>query len=233
MKRKLKNELTEYFEAPKPEKKQAFVRKYTMRKMNLSHIVAMQARYISKGVWIFSGLFFGITCLVAQIAEPGYVSMVLALIPFLVILSVTESVRSYRYGMEELELSTRFSLKSILLARMVMLGLGNFVILSAAMLLLKGTLQVRMVYWMAPYFLTAGGSLYIVRKLRGNESTFPCFALAASVCALELCLFMRADVFFAPKYAWVWIGACVIGVIMAVRESYRTIRMTEDLAWNW
>lgn len=228
MKRKRREELTRYFEAPKPDRKRAFVRQFGLQKMNLLHMIFMQSRYISKRVWIFSGLLFGITCLVTQMAQWKYVSMILAFVPFLVMLSVTETMCSYRYGMEELELSARFSLKSIVLARITMLGLGNLVVLTGIMFLVKSNVQIDMVYVMTPYFLTAGGSLCIVRNLRGAESTFPCFGLAALTCVLELYLPWQFEVIFAPEYAWVWVCTCVMGMLITVRESYRIIRMTED-----
>lgn len=232
MKRKRREELSVYFEAPKPERKQSFVRKFGLQKMNLFYMAFMQARYISKGVWIFSALFFGSVCLAAQIADSRYVSMVLGAVPFLVMFSVTESMRSYRYGMEELELSARFSLKSIVLARMMILGLGNFVVLTGVMLLLRSNMQIHMVSVMTPYFLTAAGSLYLVRHLRGTESTFPCTVLATVVCVLELYLPGQCSTLFTVQYAGVWVCVCVIGVMVTAYESYRIIRRTEEFVWN-
>lgn len=232
MERKLKNELAEYFNAPKPERKQAFVRQFGLEKINLFHMVATQTRYISKWVWVFSGLLFGATYLVTRISHPGYVSMVLGFVPFLVMLSVTESMRSYRYGMEELELSARFSLKSIILARMIMLGLGNLAVLAGITFLLRSNMQINMVYVMTPYFLTAGGGLWIVRNLPDKEGTYLCFGLATLVCVLQLSLSWRPHAIFAVEYVWIWMCACVVGMIATVRESWRMIRMTEDLAWN-
>lgn len=229
MKRKRREELSVYFEAPGPERKQSFVRQFGLQKMNLFYVAFLQARYISKGVWIFSALFFGSACLAAQITEPRYVSMVLGAVPFLVMISITESMRSYRYGMEELELSARFSLKSIVLARMMILGLGNFVVLTGVMLLLRSSMQINMISVMTPYFLTAGGSLFIVRHLPGTESTFPCMALAVVVGGLELYLPWHFGDIFQPEYVWVWVCICVFGVIATVCESYRMIQMTENL----
>ena len=229
MERRLREELEGYFEAPKPERKRVFVRQFGMQKMNLLNVVAGQARYISKGVWIFSVCFFGMACAVAQIAEPRYVSMILAIIPFLVMCSVTETTRSYRYGMEELELSVRFSLKSVVLARMVVLGLGNLAVLAGAMLLLRSHMHISIACVMAPYFLTAGGSLYIVRNLRGTEGVLPCLLLASLVCVLELYLPWQLGGIFSPEYAWAWGCACMVGIIITVREGYQTIRMTEGL----
>lgn len=230
MERKRREELAEYFEAPKPLRKQAFVRQFGLSKMNLWQVAAMQARYVSKWVWLFSVLFFGAAFLVAQTAELRYVNMMFGFVPFLVMFSVTESTRSYRYGMEELELSTRFSLKSIVMARMVVLGLGNLAVLVGVMLVLKSQMQINPVYLMAPYFLTAGGGLYIVRIVRGKESTLLCFALAAFVCVTALVLPWQFHSVYLPQNAWIWAGACVAGVLLTARESWRTIRMTEELA---
>ncbi len=228
MERKRKEELFRYFEAPKPERKRAFIRQYGKAKLNLPYIVAMQARYISKGVWIFSGLFFGMIYIAAQMTEVKYVSFVLSVIPFLVMCSVAETTRSYRYGMEELELSARFSLKSIVLARMIVLGVGNLLVLTGTMLLLRSHVNIACI--MTPYFLTAGGSLYIVRRLRGAEGVLPCFALAVVVCILELYLSWQPINMFAPEYVWLWICACIAGIIGTVREGYHTVRMMEELA---
>ncbi len=233
MKRKLKEELAEYYEAPKPTGKRAFIRQFGLQRINLFHVIAMQARYISKWVWIISGLFFGATCLAAQMAEWKHVSMVLAFVPFLVMLSVAESMRSYHYGMEELELTARFSLKSIVLARMVMLGLGNLVVLAGIMLMLRSEYQINIIYVMTPYFLTAGGGLCIVRRLRGGEGIFLCFGLAALICVLQLHLPWGFEVIFKPENVWIWVCACVLGMLVTIREGYRMIRMTEDLVWNY
>lgn len=230
MERKRREELAEYFEAPKPLRKQAFVRQFGLQRMDLAHVIVMQARYISKGVWSFSALIFGLAFLLAQAAEPKYVSVILGCVPFLVMLSVTESMRSYRYGMEELELSARFSLKSILLARMVLLGLGNLTVLAGVLVVLRGYTQFSFVYVMAPYFVTAAGGLCIARTVRGKESTLLCFALSALVCMVVLYMPWQFEEIFSPQNAWIWAVACVAGVIMTIRESWLTIRMTEELA---
>ena len=232
MERKLKKELSGYCEAPVPVRKKAFVQQFGLPKMNLAHVICSQTKYISKWVWIASVLFFGIAILLAQTAELEYVSMILGCVPFLVMISVTESMRSYRYGMEELELSARFSLKSIVLARMLILGIGNMVVLLGAVFVLRSSLQISIAYVMTPYFLTAGGGLWIVRKVRSKENNLFCFALAVLVSASVWYLPWQFNAMYASQNAWLWAGTCIIGIVITVRESFRTIRMTEDLAWN-
>ncbi len=232
MERKRREELAAYFDAPKPERKQVFIRQFQMPKMNLRHITAMQARYISKWVWVFSALFFGGSFLIAQTAEQRYVHMALGFVPFLVMVSLTESTRSYRYGMEELELSARFSLKSIVMARMAALGLGNLAVLIGAMLVLSSRVQINPVHMMTPYFLTAGGGLFIVRNVRGKESNLLCFGLAVFVCAAMQCLPWQFQDIYLPQSVWIWACACAAGVLLTIWESLHTIRMTEELRWN-
>lgn len=232
MERRLKEELCRYYEAPKPRRKQEFIRQFGVQKINLPRLVLMQAKYISKWVWMVSACLSALIYGVSYVMEDKYVSMVYGLVPFLVLISVTESMRSYRYGMEELELSTRFSLKSIIMARMAMLGVGNLAVLIVIANILGQWEGYYLLHVLTPYFLTAGGSLYIVRMVRGNENTFLCFTLAIAVSFLQMLLPWRFSELFAPNYMPIWAALFVGGIVMTVKESYRTIRMTEDLAWN-
>lgn len=227
-KQALRIELAEYFEAPAPKGKRAFVRRFGMPEISLSRMVFMQARYISKWVWLFSAVFFGMVIYIAAAAEPRFLNAIYACIPFLVMLSVTETTRSYRHGMEELEMSARFSLKSIMLARMVMLGLGNLVVLLGTMLLLGDLGQGNGAYALTPYFLTAGGGLCIVRRVRGNESVFLCMGLAGLISGMILFLPLQFNLLFTSQYSGMWVLVCVLGIFVTVRESYRTIRMAEN-----
>ena len=73
--------------------------------------------------------------------------------------------------MEELELATRFSLKSVLLARLCLVGSLHAVLLLCLTLLCRGTGAASfgrtVVYLLVPYLLTAYGGLWLSRRLRG------------------------------------------------------------------
>ena len=232
MERRLKEELMKYYEAPTPQRKQTFVRKIGVQKINLSYLIMLQMKYISKWSWFCSVLFCILTYGMAYTVEDKYVSVVFAILPFWVMISVTESMRSYRYGMEELEFSTRFSLKSIVMARLLVLGVGNLITLIVLSGILSSSPNFHILHVMTPYFLTAGGGLYIVRNIRGSENTMYCFGLATLICVLELIMQWEYEEFFLQRYTDFWAVVCVAGVLFTIRESYRTIRMTEDFAWN-
>lgn len=232
MERRLKEELTKYYDVPAPQRKQAFVRSLGVQKINLAYLTMLQARYISKWTWFCSVLFCVLTFAMSCTVDDKYTSVVFAILPFWVMISVTESMRSYRYGMDELELSARFSLKSIVMARLVVLGVGNLVTLAVLSGILSSSSDFHVLHVMTPYFLTAGGGLSIVRNVRGSENTMYCFGLATVVSVLELIMQWEYQEFFLQRYTDFWAIVCVAGILFTLRESYRTIRMTEDLAWN-
>ena len=232
MKRKHKKALEAYFEAPKPERKNSFLGQFDMPKMDMPHMIATQIRYISKWIWAASALFCILVFAITRYVEITYVSIIFALVPFLVMLSVTESTRSYRYGMEELELSARVSLKSVVLARMIILGIGNLLVLIVAAVFMGNRMYANIVYMMVPYFMTAAGGLYLVRKIKGTEGTAACCLLAVVVSCMETFLSWKYSILYTQQYIAVWLVACVTGLLFMMRESYRAIRMTEDLAWN-
>lgn len=232
MKRKLKEELCRYYEAPKPQRKQEFIRKFGIQKMNLPYLMWQQAKYISKWVWAASVSLCVLIYAAGHVMEERYISMIYGLVPFLVMLFVTESMRSYRYGMEELELSARFSLKSVVMARMMLLGIGNLAVLTVIASVLGECAGYHVLHVLTPYFLTAGGSLSIVRIVRGNESTFFCFLLTITVSFLQMSLSWRFEEVFASGSMPVWVVVFVTGVIITVKESYQTMRMMEELSWN-
>lgn len=232
MDRRLKEELTKYYEAPAPQRKQAFVRKFGIQKINLAYLTMLQARYISKWTWFCSVLFCVLTYVMSCTVDDKYISVVFAILPFWVMVSVTESMRSYRYGMEELELSTRFSLKSIVMARLLVMGVGNLAAFAVLSGILSDSSHFHVLHVMTPYFITAGGGLYIVRNIRGSENTLYCFILAAVISVLELIIQWEYNEFYLQKNTDFWAVFCVAGVLFTLRECYRTIRMTEDLAWN-
>ena len=232
MERRLKEGLKYYYEAPVPQRKEEFIRRLGIQKINLSYLVILQARYISKWAWFGSILFCILTYVMSCTLDDKYVGVVFAILPFWVMLSVTESMRSYRYGMEELELSARFSLKSVVMARLLVLGVSNLIELAVLSTILGSSANFHVLYVMTPYFLTAGGGLYIVRNIRGHENTMYCFILAAIVCILELIIQWEYKEIFLQSYINVWAVLCMAGVLFTIRECYRNIRTTEELAWN-
>ena len=230
MKDSLKKELELYYEAPKPQEKQVFIRQFGVQKIDIFSLSVKQAKYISKWVWICSIFFCGLLYGLGTLLEGRYVGTIAAFLPFLVMLSVTESTRSYRHGMEELELSARFSLKSIVMARMCILGMGNMLVLVFAVMCIGRWRESNFLYMITPYFLSVGGGFYIVRTVRGRESVFFCFGLAGMISMLQALLPFYFQIIFSAEYLFMWAVVCAVAVIVTGREGHRMLQMTECLA---
>lgn len=217
MRRTLKKELERVFEAPEPEHKKEFLRtlghaeKNTI--MSLPAFVFSQAGYIRKWVWGISVLIFAVSMTNAVWVSGNMVGVIPAFMPLLALTLVSESGRSESYGMAELEMATRFSLKSVLLARMGILGMENMMILA---LLFPvgiqkqglGVLQTG-VCILTPYLLMTFSGLYVVRRFRGRETFILCVGIAVGISTL----FTVVQRSFPQLYQGngpVWWGICVL-----------------------
>ena len=126
----LKKELKKNFEAPAPARREAFLQEFAEPAgISLFSFLLIQAQYIRKrtitvSICAFATVLFGSMILLADMLRA-----VSALTPLLALTLVTETGRSEHYGMAELEMATRFSLKSTLLARFGILGMGNLLLL--------------------------------------------------------------------------------------------------------
>lgn len=225
-------ELGRMFEAPPPEGKDQFLKKQGPPKLHLGHLLAVQLSYLPKWVWVvFGGVFL------AVLSAGRYLQMDMlwaagALTPFLVMVSVTESFRSMAWGMEELEMSARFSLQGILLARMGLLGLGNLIWMLGVANMLEGGLPGNVLFLMAPYLLTDLGCLMAVRKLKGREGLYACAGVAAVVCGMELLLSANCSWIWETRYLGWWLAA--VGALFSgnLWEGFRALCKTEEYVWN-
>ena len=232
MNQELQEQLKQIYSAPQPEHKREFIRNHSSRKISLWHMLGIQLAYISKKVWVISALLLAGVVFMSKTWEPRMLGFALALMPLLVLISVSESVRSIIYGMDELEMAARFSLKSIVMAKLGILGVENLVILMLAAVFIRGQFLPSTLYLLTPYLVTALGNLMLVRRIRGVEATYACTALAALVSLAQIYGTFTYQWLYETRYVGIWGIAVVILFCMVIRETFQTIHITEDLAWN-
>lgn len=236
MDRELKRFLQKEFEAPKPVRKERFFRNVGIRPIGYFEFLRTQAAYIRKWIWLLSGIVFGSTVLGATGMKKDMLWCMTALMPVLALTVITESGRSEACGMAEFELSTRFSLKSVVLARLAILGGANLLLICLLLPIVaeSGTSAIFRtgVYMLCPYFLTVFLGLWSVRRIRGRENIYVCAGIAAAVSIGGMCLYWAVPFFYdGSGMAW-WTAALVITAAGALRQGAKMIRQTEELAWN-
>lgn len=234
--KQLKRALKSVYQPPEPAGKQAFLDRIEDVQLTILGFVRTQLHYIRPWGWLFSiGIFLAALALAWQ-ADRQAVWMISALLPFAALSTITEMNRSVRYGMDELELASRFSLKAVMLARLSILGLGNLLLVVLLTPILSVWGQMTIVetgfYILCPYSLTAFCDLYILRRWHGRENMYACVGAAALVSVL--CVVM--DMLPALAAALIQLPVCVcltvFLILMMLREGARYLSHMEELTWN-
>lgn len=250
--RKLLQALRQAYEAPTPVEKQEFLERledqkreaYAMEKsraqalgegmgkISVFRMMAVQLAYLPRWAWgIFATAFFLFFWGSRYLSEEIQWS-ICACVPFLGMAVIEGSFRSLFWKMEELELASRFSLQSILTARMAALGFGSLLLLLflAALTDLLGEGQV-LFFWV-PYLLSSLGCLLVTRRWKGKEGIYAGMAVAACVSCLEMVLYGNFAWLLEPRYMGWWFLAAGVLIVLLLRESARMIKRTEELLWN-
>lgn len=226
-----KAELHRGFAPPKPKRKREFLRQFTPPQTSLADVLLSQLGYIQAWVWLLSGSIYAAAALMLLAKSPYLLHMLSTCAPLLALTVVTESSRSVRCGMAELELSTRFSLKTVVLARLIPLGCIH----PLGLLLLSfgfGRPLAAILYSAAPFLLTAFLGLSITRRYRSHEAQYACGGFAFAISLLTLFSHKLFAVLYEARHLIWWVLAVVI-LAAATGKLYKTILFeTEELAWN-
>lgn len=233
---KLKKALKSGFEPPVPQKKDFFLAQVETPPISFLQFLTLQLGYIRKWIWIFF-IFSFLLMLIGTAYLKKYILWdISAFTPLLALFLITETQRSEFYGMSEFELSTRFSLKSIVLARLGIMGLSTFLficLLTPFLIMNSSFTFLQMgIYLLCPYLLTVFCSLWTVRKIHGKESIYWCTAITFFISASDL-FFHQSYPFLYEKQNFIWwiVTFLFLGTGTAI-QCYQKIQQTEELTWN-
>ena len=236
MKKNLKDAIKYAFEAPQPVRKKMFLRKFSEAKISNFEFMLIQAGYIRKEVWMFSAFILAFALVGAWVMKKDILWTVSSLLPFVALLAVAENAKSITCNMAELEMASRFSLKSVLFARMGAVGAVHLMLLSALILLGRmygaRTIFETGVYMLLPYLAATVSGLWVTRKFRGKEAVYGCTGFAILISGINIVvnderIFAHQEMLFHKK-------VIVLFALMAltVWEYKQSIKGTEDLVWS-
>lgn len=228
--------LSEGFTPPKPRGKRGFLRRAPVPRISMGRFLLGQLRYIRPWVWAAALAATVIPMLGLKLLEGNSLAAACAMSPVLAMLLITETGRSQTWGMVELEQASRFSLKSVVLARAIALGAVSGVGLLA--LTLSGAANLGLspgkvgVYMLCPYLSAAYLSLWVCRRLRGREAGSICLGIGSfvSLCFGALPGFSRW--LFEDRVLAFWVIACAALAAAVFREGKQMIYGTEELQWS-
>lgn len=233
---KMKMQLKEYFAAPEPENKRKFIDSLPAEPVGFLAFLLSQAAYIPKWVWVLSAGIFSLALTGAGYMKKDILWSISACMPLLALALVTESGRSRTWGMAELELSSRFSLRSVLLARLGILGIADLLLflLLLPLAYMNGDkpLFETGVYMLCPYLLTVFLGLLANRRVGGREGAWLCGAIALGVGLGYALIYQASEEFYAGRnFPW-WAAAFVLLSAGTARQCAETVKQKEEPLWN-
>ena len=231
-----KDELKLAYTAPKPLRKKNFIQQFEPPAMSMHEFLFTQIGYISKWVWFISTLFFLITLFGTTVLSIDMLGIISAFTPLLALTLLTESERSKCFCMIEMEMATRFSLKSVVLARLGILGIFDLIILCLLVPLSCWNNSVDTVavglYIITPFMLTTFTGLHAARKSSGHESIYACVGIAIIISSSTLLSHnININIYHANNLKW-WTLAALTLCIGIGKQYITIIKQTEELSWN-
>ncbi|MDE7132562.1 MAG: hypothetical protein K2O65_12295 [Lachnospiraceae bacterium] len=226
MRRELKAQLRSIYEAPPPQHKKEFLHKWNQPRMHIGEFLFSQVCYIRKWIWGISAVGFMVPVFGIVVAYRNLVWMISALTPLLAVTVISECGRSENYEMAELEMVTRFSLRSVLFARLWILGAENALLLclmwAAGIWNGEGEPFQTGVCILIPYLLTALIGLCIMRRFREREAMYFCTGIAAAIGSF---VFLSRDMLtrIYRGYDPIWWGCIMLLLSDGVIRQYRNI----------
>jgi hypothetical protein len=244
--RKLKDALQSTFEAPNPMNKEKFLRELNYPKTTYKEFFISQMRYIRKRVWCFCillvvGVFAINKCMNNEVLLFNNAKLmwpISAILPFLALLSVTELFRSLFYNIEELEMSCRYRLLDVVIAKATILGIGNITAFIAILFVVDGNcgygLLRTSLYLILPYLMTCFGSILVLKHVRGRESLYYCGLVACLVSVMEAVTSVSKQIVYNENFLGIWSVLCLTFLILIfVQMSGFVMRMEEISGTNY
>ncbi len=140
------------------------------------------------------------------------------------------------YGCFMEKVTARFSLKSVVLARMGILGISHLLLLMFLIPVCAvhnlATVFQGGLYVLVPYMLTVFIGLWTTRRVHGMESLYICMGIAVGVSGMNFFARSIFPILYEMEYMTIWIIGFIILIILVVREMKKSIEQTEELAWS-
>ena len=155
-----------------------------------------------------------------------------AMMPALALLALTGLGKSVRYGMEEIEMATRFSRRMIKVLRLAIIGLAAGVTMLTVSCVLKAITGADFFRSLSlaclPYLTTTFFSMVLIRKWHSRKNIYGCVAIAFVVCLATFC---GAEILASLSIEGL-LFALTASVFFTGCEFGKYLKESEALQWN-
>lgn len=236
MKDNIINELKNAYNVKPSNKKNEFLRSIKKNDMSTFEFVLLQSKYLHSFLFVRCFLFSLVLIFICLYSNNDDVLLFCsALIPFIVLVIMYEIDTSRLFEMEEIEQATKFSLRMIIFARMLIAGIVSLLSLWILTFVTYKTKQISMMEiitsFFLPYFLSVYGCLIILRKNRdsGIKHSFILITLISLIFILFRALPTISYMMFETHTGVILL---ILFIALCVVESKNYIENSREVIWN-
>lgn len=210
--------------------RQEQISKTRHERIKLSTFLALQIKFIGWKIWLLQGLVLAVLCyfLTVIFGEDLYkikryspVS-VCSISIMILMMAVPFIQRSLRYKMHENEMATYFSSVRLLIAKLLIIVIGDIFILNVILLLIvyKNYLNIgsALLYIIFPFLLTSWGIMYLLGHIPAQWFSHCCILLCL---ALYICIALLnrfVPIFFQQTFSKAWAIVCLVLLLLCLSQ---------------
>ena len=204
-------------------------------RIGFAKFLSTQIRFIGWNIWMAQGMILvAISCfLAASMGEyfmynPRYVALMLCYLSVLVLMTALPFIyRALHHKMHEIEAVTRFSSVKLLMAKLLIIGIGDVSMLSCILCfaVLKTPLPAgsAILYLLFPFLLASCGLLFILGHTRATR----CVVGSIGICVFLVLAFSLLSgvypAFYQQTFSIGWAAVCLLLVILCVVQFRQII----------
>lgn len=232
----LKKVLSDCFEVEPSDRQKRFIRKYRRRELKFSELLYIQLKYMWFQYIAVLLLLLGIVAYQIMFVKEETVLLISSIMPFLAIIALSGLGKASRVGMDELEMTTRFSIRMLKSIRLVLVGTAGIIAIGitsmAFVLFLDMSISSAVLFCAFPYMITTLASMILIRRWHAKENIFGCVAIAALLSVLTITKSISNLWQILPMNERIGFLSLIVIMIITAREISLYLKESEELQWN-
>lgn len=210
--------------------REELVQKKKRRRFSFLRFLLMQTRYIGWKIWGIQGILLAIisyllTCLYHYRESPQFVAKLIFCLSVLVFMTALPFIyRSVRYQMQEIEAATRFSSVKLLMAKLMMLFIGDMIMMSGIFLttIIKTSLQADSIilYLCFPFLLVSSGCLFMLGHFTPKHFLYGSMGLCLFFIIMISGLPGQYEVLLQQSFSVRWLAVCLFLVAFCIKQFH-------------
>lgn len=239
----LKREL-ECYQIPLPDQKRKEQCQKQLQELKLPYqmtdgqFILGQLRFMKPRTWLGQLLVLVVfmVMLWSKYVDYMQLSLLSVMTPLFLVFHIEELARVCNKSMLEIELATKHSLKKLILSRLCILGITDFVMMCGWILFLNSCLKESLfgilLYSLVPFNITVMGMLYLLKYSGKGTYAYQALSYTIFVCVCFIVIPQYKPLIYSSSYQDIWLLAYVVSLFLlvkSIKELFKNIAHRQDL----